>query len=73
MSETGFKCPKCGQAESFTADSVELYNARVYVTKDGWDYCSEGADACFCDLTHMKCDECGHDAHYSDFIDEEDE
>lgn len=71
MSETGFKCPRCGQTERFTADSAVLYNARVHIDKDGWDYWSDGADVEFCNLTHLKCEECGHEDHHAEFMEEE--
>ena len=70
MSETGFKCPNCGQTAEFTADSVVLFNAEVHISKHGWDYWTEGADVDFCDLTRLTCCECGHENYYADFIEE---
>lgn len=73
MSETGFKCPKCGQTESFTADSVVLYNAKVLINENGWDYWTEGADVDLAGLALLTCEECGFEGYRDCYICDDEE
>lgn len=67
MSETGFKCPKCGQDERFTVDAVTLY-CETRITPDGWDYMT---GYCYgCELppgAQMTCGECDYTGDWKEF------
>ena len=70
MNETGFKCPECGTTESFTANAVVLFNARVSISADGWDYWSSGGDCDLTDHADLTCDECGYEDNWKMFREE---
>ena len=68
MSETGFKCPKCGQTAEFFTNRVLLYT-NMRITKNGWDYMWDKYAECeLPDYTEMTCGECQHTGNYIDFI-----
>lgn len=67
MSETGFKCPVCGQTAEFTADFVELWGT-TRITDDGWDYISDNHDVDITEKTRMTCAACGHDGPANEFL-----
>jgi len=69
MSETGFKCPKCGQTAEFTAYAVVLYGP-CCITADGWDYWSEPSHVELHKHALMACPECGYETHHSEFEEE---
>ena len=62
-----FKCPKCGNDRYFIADEVILYNAKVEIDRNGWDYWSNGADVDLTDATLLTCQECQYCANASEF------
>ena len=68
MSETGFKCPSCGQTESFDVYSVVL-TGRTNINADGWDYWSEPQRVEFNEGTSMTCCECGYEDDHERFYD----
>ena len=70
MSDTGFKCPRCGQTEHFTASAV-VVATRVDITPDGWDYWSESGNVELYQNALMRCEECGHTAIHHEFEEEE--
>ena len=66
MSETGFKCPKCGQTEYFEAHAVIL-TGRTLISPDGWDFYECPNDVDLYPGTTMKCDGCGYEAVNDEF------
>ena len=70
MSETGFKCPKCGNTESFDASCVVLMGT-THITKDGWDYFDYANDVEIHPSSLMECCKCHHVQHQAFFMGEE--
>ena len=66
--DTMFKCPQCGNDENFWTDSVILYNTRVYIDADGWDYTSENADIDLAENATLTCSACGYSDNESCFL-----
>lgn len=60
MSETWFKCPKCGQTESFDASEVVLIGT-THITGDGWNYFDFPNDVMLADGAVITCCECGYE------------
>ena len=60
MDDAQFKCPQCGNDENFTADAVTLYNAKVIIDRDGWDYWTNGGELDLAEGANLECGECGH-------------
>ena len=69
-SETGFRCPKCGQTEEFDAFTVVL-SGRTHITADGWDYTTYPADVELHPSSRMECCKCHHVQHQAFFMEEE--
>jgi len=67
MSETGFKCPKCGQDERFTAYELEI-SGPIQVSDEGYEpEYGRGLHYEIPMTCLMVCNECGHKAHAIDF------
>ena len=60
----GFRCPKCGNFESFNVEVPRLINVQA----SGTDDC--GGDTEWSDDSYCECDECGHEATVGYFTDE---
>lgn len=67
MSETGFKCPECGNTESFTANCYVVYNAELSITPDGWTDVGKHGDMELPDHADLECDACGYDGNWKEF------
>lgn len=59
-SETGFRCPKCGNADSFDASCVVVMGT-IHIAPDGWNYWDYSNDVTLDDGAVIECCECGHD------------
>jgi len=70
MSETGYRCPKCGQTEAFDASVVILMGC-THITADGWNYYDFPNDVMLDDGAVLTCCECGHEDIPGHFYDEE--
>lgn len=60
MSDTGFKCPKCGNTESFDASCVILMGT-THITADGWNYFDYPNDVMLDSGASLTCCECGYE------------
>lgn len=70
MSETGFKCPKCGNTEHFTASMVVATFYDCDISPDGWDYFRNSCEVDLADSSTMMCWECGYEDSYGNFEEE---
>ena len=70
MSETGFKCPKCGNTEHFTASMVVAVFHGCTITPDGWDYMDGWGEVDLADGATLECCECGYEDSYGNFEEE---
>lgn len=67
MSETGFKCPSCGQSERFTAYEI-VVTGPVDVRSDGYEpEYGHGVHEEIPDTAIMVCQECGEKRCAIDF------
>lgn len=66
MSETGYKCPKCGNTKSFDAKRIILMGT-THITPDGWNYFDFPNDAMMDDDAAIECCECGYEGTAFEF------
>ena len=66
MSDTGYRCPRCGNEEEFFADLVVL-SGRTRITADGCDYFDYPNDVELADGAAIECGKCGHAGAPSSF------
>ena len=66
MSETGFKCPKCGNTKYFTAFGIVLYGS-TFIHPDGWNWYDSGFDSEILPGSMMRCEKCEHEAVHTEF------
>lgn len=66
MNETGFRCPKCGNKDNFTASAVVVIG-ETRISTDGWDYWSNGGHVELYERAFLHCEECGFSAHHEEF------
>lgn len=64
---TDFKCPKCGNTESFHADLVVATFWGCDISPDGWDYFGSDGEVDFADSTALKCKACGYESQPYEF------
>jgi len=69
MSATGFKCPKCGQTEYFTAFAVVLYGP-TFIHPDGWNYFNGACDVELAPDAIMRCEACEYEGGSDEFEEE---
>lgn len=71
MGKTGFKCPKCGQDEYFTASAVLLYNTVVLVHEDGYNWFdAKTTESEIPGWSKMRCERCEYEAKTEEFEEE---
>lgn len=70
MSKTGFKCPECGNTESFTANCYVVYNAELTITADGWVDNGKYGDMELPDHADLTCGECEYEGNWREFREE---
>ena len=66
MSETGFKCPECGNTEYFTAFAIVLTGPTL-IHPDGWNWFGGNHDADLADYADMRCEECEYEGNWREF------
>ena len=64
--ETGFVCPRCGNAESFVASDVVL-TGETHIDRHGWDYSCYDNDADLADDAELTCCRCGYRGGHAEF------
>ena len=70
MSETGFKCPECGNTKHFTATQYYVYNAELSIGPDGWTDNGKYGEIELPPSADLECCECGHSDNWHTFVDD---